>query len=165
MQITQLKAYRTKVPKFEASVMVSKLLGSAASLSCERYPKLDQNPCGKAAMTESAGALASPNTVARARQPNTAELPAKVQMARCGERFLSCRSPKCSGTSSSLPMAYVTRAPVFMQESVVPTIARNTVKAWNSMNVRPCPWPNNASPTTIIMSPMGAAEPEALTMV
>ncbi len=31
--------------------------------------------------------------------------------------------------------------------------------------VRPCPWPNKASPVMIIMSPMGAAEPAALAMV
>ena len=38
-------------------------------------------------------------------QPTTAEMIASVQMARCGVRFLECSMPKCSGTSSSLPMA------------------------------------------------------------
>src|SRR5271157_3153179 len=99
MQMMQLKPYRRKVPKFDASVMVSKLLGSAANLSCEKYPKLEKNPCGKAWITASAGAPASPNTATKAMQPNTAEIVARVQMARCGERFLEWRMPKCSGTS------------------------------------------------------------------
>ena len=52
-----------------------------------------------------------------------------------------------------------------MHESVVPISARNTVNASTSMKVRPLPGPNSALPTTIIISPMGAAEPEALCMV
>ena len=52
-----------------------------------------------------------------------------------------------------------------MQESVVPISARKTVKASTSMKMRPRPGPNSASPTTIIMSPIGAAEPAALCMV
>ena len=52
-----------------------------------------------------------------------------------------------------------------MQLSVVPIRARKTVKASTSMKMRPRPAPKSASPTTIIMSPMGAAESEALCMV
>ena len=52
-----------------------------------------------------------------------------------------------------------------MQESVVPMSARNTVKASNSMKIRPLPGPNMALPTTTIMSPMGAADPVAVCMV
>ena len=51
---------------------------------------------------------------------------------------------------------------MFMQLSVVPISARKTVKASASMNHLPLPWPSSASPTMIIMSPMGAAEPAAL---
>ena len=49
-----------------------------------------------------------------------------------------------------------------MQESVVPIRARTTVKASTSMKMRPPPWPKNALPMMIIMSPMGADEPEAV---
>ena len=52
-----------------------------------------------------------------------------------------------------------------MQESVVPMIARKTVKASISMKMRPLPGPKRASPTTIIMSPIGAADPVAVCMV
>ena len=52
-----------------------------------------------------------------------------------------------------------------MQLSVVPMSARKTVKASASMKYLPWPWPSSASPTMIIMSPMGAAEPAALCMV
>ena len=64
-----------------------------------------------------------------------------------------------------MPMAYVTRAPVFMQLSVVPIRARKTVKASASMKYLPLPWPSRASPTIIIMSPTGAAEADALCIV
>ena len=87
---------------------------------------------------------------------------ARVQMARRGVSDSACSMPKCSGASSSLPIAYVTRAPVFMQLSVVPISARKTVKASASMNQRPLPCPSRPSPTMIIMSPIGAADPEAL---
>src|SRR5271167_2042550 len=40
---------------------------------------------------------------------------ASVQIERCGVRFSPCNRPKCDGTSSSSPIAYVTRAPVLMQ--------------------------------------------------
>ena len=52
-----------------------------------------------------------------------------------------------------------------MQLSVVPMMARNTVKASTSMKIRPPPGPNAALPMTIIMSPTGAAEPDALCIV
>src|SRR5271170_5419638 len=60
-----------------------------------------------------------------------------TQIERYGESVLPCNRPKCDGTSSSRPIAYVTRAPVLMHESVVPISARNTVKASTSMNARP----------------------------
>ena len=139
MHVTQLNIYSRKVPKFDASVIVSSELGSAAILSWLIYPKLDQNPCGNALMVASVRAGPSPNGIATATQPITAEIAANVQMARCGVRFSECSMPKCSGTSSSLPIAYVTRAPVLMQDSVVPISARNTVTASINMKVRPCP--------------------------
>ncbi len=49
-----------------------------------------------------------------------------------------------------------------MQESVVPISARNTVNASTSMKMRPPPAPKNALPTMIIMSPMGADDPDAV---
>src|SRR6266852_6380933 len=105
MQVTQLSIYRRNVPKLEASVTVSSELGSAAIASCVVYPKLDQNPGGKALIAASCGAPASPNAITTATQPTSAEIAASVQMARCGVRLLECSRPKCSGTSSSLPMA------------------------------------------------------------
>src|SRR5208283_2612312 len=105
MQVAQLSAYKRSVPKFEASVIASSELGSAAILSCVEYPKLDQNPCGSALIAASVGAPASPNAVSTAMQPITAEMIANVQIARCGVRFLPCNMPKCSGASRSLPMA------------------------------------------------------------
>src|SRR5208283_1805589 len=129
MQVAQLNAYKRNVPKLEASVTVSSELGSAAILSCVVYPKLDQKPCGRAWIALSAGAAAPPNTASTPMQPITAEMVASVQMARCGVRFFEFNMPNFSGASSSLPMAYVTRAPVLMQESVVPIIAKNTVNA------------------------------------
>src|SRR5579872_1689886 len=116
MQMTQLSAYSRNVPKFEASVTVISELGSAAIVSWEKYPKLDQKPCGSALITVSGGAPLSPKTIRTPMQPTTAEIPANAQIARCGVRFLECSRPKFAGTSSSLPMTYVTRAPVFIQE-------------------------------------------------
>src|SRR5580700_4328422 len=168
MQMMQLSMYNRNVPKLEASTIMVRVFGRAASRACEvANHTLDQRPYGSAAIAASLSeaAPASPNTTSSAMQPITQEMIAKAQMARWGLRFLSCSMPKCSGTSWSLPIAYVTRAPVLMQESVVPIRARNTVMASINMNVRPLPWPNNALPTTIIMSPMGAAEPVAVCMV
>src|ERR1700674_3666866 len=105
MQVKQLNIYSRNVPKFEASVMVRRELGRAAIASCPIYPKLDQNPCGSALMVASERAGPSPNGTATARQPTNAEIVARVQMARCGVKLLECSNPKCSGTSSSLPMA------------------------------------------------------------
>src|ERR1700681_4814569 len=99
----QLSAYSRKVPKFDASVMVSRLLGNEAMVSWLGYPKLDQNPCGSALMAVSARGGPSPNSITTEIQPTTAEIVASVQMARCGVRFSECSIPKCPGTSSSLP--------------------------------------------------------------
>ena len=99
MQVTQLNMYNRNVPKFEARVIVVNVLGRAAILSWLRYPKLDQNPCGKAWIAASVGAHASPNTISSAIQPVIAEITARVQMARCGLRFFACSIPKCCGTS------------------------------------------------------------------
>src|ERR1035437_49321 len=115
MQVRQLSMYSKNVPKLEASVVSRKVFGNAAILSCVVYPKLDQKPCGNALMAESAGAAPSPKNTATVMHPTTAEMAANVQMARCGVRFLECSMPKCSGASWSLPMAYVTRAPVLIQ--------------------------------------------------
>ena len=52
-----------------------------------------------------------------------------------------------------------------MQLSVVPMRARNTVTASAIMKYLPWPWPSSASPTMIIMSPIGAADPAALCIV
>ena len=53
----------------------------------------------------SAGAPASPNTMERATQAMTAEIAARVQIARCGVSRFPCRAPKCPDSSRSLPMA------------------------------------------------------------
>src|ERR1700691_3355900 len=102
MQTTQLSPYSRKVPKFDDNSTVSRLLGSFAMVSCDMYPKLDQNPCGSAAIAASVIAPASPNSTASPKHPSTAATIAKVQMARCGLNVLPCSIPKCSGTSSSL---------------------------------------------------------------
>src|ERR1035441_7138781 len=94
-----------KVPKLEVSVMVSRELGIAAKVSCELNPKLENRPWGKAAILASVGALPSAKTKETAMTPMTAEMTARVQMARRGERDPACNMPKCSGASSSLPMA------------------------------------------------------------
>jgi hypothetical protein len=52
-----------------------------------------------------------------------------------------------------------------MQLSVVPIKAKKTVKASASMKYLPLPWPSNPSPTMIIISPIGAAEADALCIV
>src|ERR1035441_9052738 len=90
----QLSPYSRKVPKFDASVMVSRELGMAAMASCVVYPKLDQKPGGRALIVASVSAPASPNGMITATHPITAEIAAKTQMARCGLRFLACSSPK-----------------------------------------------------------------------
>ena len=57
----------------------------------------------------------------------------------------------------------MTRAPVLMQDRVVPMRARNTVRAWTSMKALPAAGlPNSHVPAMIIMSPTGAAEPVTL---
>src|SRR6185312_8651970 len=104
MQMTQLRAYSKKVPKFDASVMVSSELGVAAICAGDIYPKLDQNPCGRLWSVAALKAPASPNKFDTVRQPSTAEIPASVQMARCGVRFFLCSRPKWEPSSSSLPM-------------------------------------------------------------
>ena len=58
--------------------------------------------------------------------PITTLMVASNQMQRCGVAFLPCRRPRWVGTSSSRPIAYVTRAPVLMHERVVPIMARKT---------------------------------------
>src|SRR5712671_2634671 len=103
MQMKQLSIYNRNVPKLEASVTVSSVLGSAAMASCDIYPTLENNPCGRALMAESCRAPESPNGTSTATTPTTAEIAASVQMARCGVRVSECSRPKCSGTSSSLP--------------------------------------------------------------
>src|SRR5512146_410395 len=108
MQVRQLSMYSRKVPKLEARVMVKNEFGSLAIVSCVRYPTLDRNPCGRAAMAESAGADASPKYMTQVKHPTTAVITAKVQMALCGVRFVLCSAPMESGNSWSLPMAYVT---------------------------------------------------------
>src|ERR1035437_782582 len=105
MHRKQLSAYKMKVPKLEVSVMVSRELGMAARGSCELKPKLENRPWGSAAMVASVGALASAKTKETATTPMIGEMTARVQMARRGERDLACNMPKCSGASSSLPMA------------------------------------------------------------
>src|SRR5262245_36383093 len=100
MQITQLNPYSMNVPKLEASVIMSSVLGKAASLSCDvANQTLDHIPCGSDAMAESETAVPSANTSDKHATPTMIEMMASVQMARCGLRFLSCRRPKCSGTS------------------------------------------------------------------
>src|SRR5260370_41617477 len=108
MQVTQLSMYSKNVPKFEASVIVRKVFGNAAILSWVVYPKLDQKPCGKAWMAESAGGAPLPKKTIPVIHPTTAEMTATVQMALFGVRVLECSMPKCSGTSWTLPIAYVT---------------------------------------------------------
>src|SRR5664279_3719775 len=105
MQVRQLNAYNTKVPKLEASVTVSREFGRAAMVSCDRYPKLDQKPCGRALIVASDRAPALPNRLLTVAHPTTAEITASIQMARCGVRFCACSAPMESGSSSSLPMA------------------------------------------------------------
>src|SRR5580698_4032580 len=99
MQVTQLSEYNTNVPKLEASVTVRNEFGKAAILSCERYPKLDQKPCGRALMVASVSAPPSPKKLMTVRHPTTAEIAANVQMARCGVRFCACSIPMESGSS------------------------------------------------------------------
>src|SRR5208282_1318769 len=94
MQIIQLSPYSRNVPKFEASVTVSRELGNAAILSWVVYPKLDQNPCGNPWIAVSAGAPASPNANPTARQPTIAEIIPRLQKARGGRRFFECRQPE-----------------------------------------------------------------------
>src|ERR1035438_9240370 len=105
MQVTQLSEYSTNVPKLEASVTVRNEFGRAAILSCEKYPKLDQKPCGRALTVASVRAPASPKRLLTVMHPTTAEITASVQMARCGVRLRLCSSPRESGSSSSLPIA------------------------------------------------------------
>src|ERR1019366_2320166 len=105
MQVAQLNAYSTKVPKLDARVTVRSEFGNAAILSCERYPKLDQKPCGKAFTVASVRAPALPKRLQTVAHPTTAEIAARVQMARCGVRLRECSRPMESGSSSSLPMA------------------------------------------------------------
>src|ERR1035438_4925810 len=108
MQVTQLSAYNTNVPKLEASVIVRKEFGRAAILSCERYPKLDQKPCGRPLMVASVNAPESPKKLLTVTHPNTAEITASVQMARCGVRFWECnnRSEEHTSNSSHLGISY-----------------------------------------------------------
>src|SRR5579862_2956864 len=84
-----------------------------------------------------ADGVVPPRYIATVTMPKTADNAASAQIARYGERVLPCNSPKCEGTSSSRPIAYVTRAPVLRQDNVVPINARNTVNACTSMNARP----------------------------
>src|ERR1039458_6356971 len=105
MQVAQLSVYNTNVPKLEASVTVRNEFGRAAILSCERYPKLDQKPCGRPLTVASVSAPESPKKLMTVRDPTTAEMAARVQMARCGVRFFPCSIPMESGNSSSFPMA------------------------------------------------------------
>src|SRR5450432_3516594 len=105
MQVTQLRAYNTNVPKLEARVTVSSEFGRAAIWSCEKYPKLDQKPCGRALIVASVRAPALPKRLQTVAHPTTAEIAASVQMARCGVRLRACSLPMESGNSSSLPMA------------------------------------------------------------
>src|SRR5260370_22907421 len=145
MQMTQLSMYSRNVPKLEASTIMVNVFGRAASRAWEvANHTVDHRPWGSAAIAASLSeaAPASPNTTNRAMQPITMEMMASAQIARWGLRFFSWSMPNCSGTSWSLPIAYVTQAPVLMQESVVPIRARHTVTASISMNVRPLPWPN-----------------------
>src|ERR1035437_4412717 len=104
MQVAQLSIYNRNVPKLDASVTVSNVLGSAAIASCDMYPTLENSPCGSPLMAVSARAPESPNGTSTATTPTTAEMAASVQMARCGVKVSECSMPKCSGTSSSLPM-------------------------------------------------------------
>src|ERR1700676_1555896 len=105
MQVMQLSMYRRNVPKFEASVVVRNVFGNAAILSWGVYPKLDQKPCGNAAIAASEGAPPSPKNTATVTHPTTAEMIASVQMALCGVRFLECNAPMESGNSLSFPIA------------------------------------------------------------
>src|ERR1019366_3678946 len=90
MQVMQLNMYSKNVPKFEANVMVRNEFGSEAILSCVKYPKLDQKPCGNAWIAASAGAAPSPKYITTVMQPTTAEITASNQMARCGVAFSAC---------------------------------------------------------------------------
>src|SRR6516225_8005279 len=104
MQVMQLSMYNRNVPKLDARETAIKELGSAAIVSCDRYPVLDQKPWGSALMAESASAVASPNRFETVRQPTIAESTTSVQMARCGVRFSLWSNPIESGNSESLPM-------------------------------------------------------------
>src|ERR1035438_4726779 len=70
-------------------------------VSREKYPKLDQKPCGRALMVASVSAPALPKRLLTVQHPTTAEITARVQMARCGVRLRECSLPMESGNSSS----------------------------------------------------------------
>src|ERR1017187_1201570 len=105
MHGTQLSAYKTNVPKLEARVTVRSELGRAAMALWERYPKLDQKPCGRALTVASVKAPLSPKRLQTVRHPTTAEIAASVQIALWGVRLRACSAPMESGSSASLPMA------------------------------------------------------------
>ena len=116
-------------------------------------------------MVASVGAPASPNTSETATTPITAEMTARVQMARRGDERLGVQHAEVLGSLVVLAHRVGHAGAGVHAASVVPMRARNTVMASASMKYLPWPCPSRASPTMIIMSPMGAAEPAALCMV
>ena len=122
------------MPKLLASVTISRLLGSLGRSRAENSRKLGyQKLCFWASRQRGIQRVGGRRAAEVQQHGEDADRPPKstasVQIARCGVRFLPCNMPKCEGTSSSRPMAYVTRAPVLMHDSVVPIRARNTVTA------------------------------------
>ena len=70
---------------------------------------------------------------------------------------MPCKKPKTAGSSVSLPIAYVTRTPVFKQESAVPTRAMTTEAARIIAKSVPLPL-KRILPIYLAISPIGAGE-------
>ena len=134
--------------------------------SWDKYPTLEKMPWGKPFMAVSVGAPEFAQTPCiTATQPMTAEIAARVQMARCGVRFLVVQKPKVLrhflifahrvGNARARIHAGKRRADDGQEHS----------ERLDQHEGAAMPGPRSASPTTIIMSPIGAAEPGALALV
>src|SRR5271155_1470754 len=105
MQQTLVSPYTMNVPKLDISVTSARPLGSDDSDALELMPIAYQRLCGSVAIVLSSGAEVPAKKYSAAYAPKTAEIVASVQIARWGVRLLPCSNPKCSGTSSSRPIA------------------------------------------------------------
>src|SRR5579885_3000401 len=87
IQMMFVRPYTAKVPKFETSVTSESPFGSDDSIAFEFIPSAYQIVCGRDAMVLSSGAAEPAKKKIAAYAPITAEIVARVQIARCGVRF------------------------------------------------------------------------------